>query len=112
MSLGDSIRLSDIALPPGVSTDIELETTGGAAMALPLSRFGALLPPFKVRLAKLQFMDNFMNEKSSEPVFQTFELPLAAFAKLDPAKLHTIRLNFNRTPMRVIILSQVGFEDL
>src|ERR1700722_1591983 len=90
--------------------DIELEA-GGATAALPLSRFGALLPPFKVRFTKLQFMDNFAYEKSSEPVFQTFELPLAAFPNLDPSQLHTIRLKFDRTPMRVIILSQVGFED-
>jgi dienelactone hydrolase len=90
---------------------IELGTTSGATAALPLSRFGALLPPFKVRFTKLQFMDDFAYEKSSEPVFQTFELPLAAFGKIDASKLHTIRLKFDRTPMRVIILSQVGFEN-
>jgi len=90
--------------------DIELEA-GGATAVLPLSRFGALLPPFKVRFTKLQFMDDFAYEKSSEPVFQTFELPLAAFPNLDPSKLHAIRLKFDRTPMRVIILSQVGFEN-
>jgi hypothetical protein len=90
---------------------IELETTGGAVATLPLSQFGPLLPPFKVRFTKFEFMDDFAYEKSSEPVFQTFELPLAAFAKIDPSKLHIIRLKFDRTPMRVIILSQVGFED-
>jgi hypothetical protein len=88
---------------------VELESTSGARSELPLSRFGALLPPFKVRFTKLSFMDNFAYEKSSEPVFQTFELPLAAF-NMDPAKLRTIRLKFDKTPMRVIILSQVGFE--
>ncbi len=91
--------------------DVELETTAGVSAALPLSRFGALLPPFKVRFMKLQFMDDFAYEKSSEPVFQTFEIPLASFPNIDPSQLHTIRLKFNRTPMRVIILSQVGFED-
>ncbi len=91
--------------------DVELETTDGATATRPLSRFGALLPPFKVRFTKLQFMDDFAYEKSSEPVFQTFELPLASFANIDPAKLHIIRLKFDRTPMRVIILSQVGFES-
>ena len=90
---------------------VELEASDGATAALPLSQFGALLPPFKVRFTKLQFMDDFAYEKSSEPVFQTFEIPLSAFPKIDPAKLHTIRLKFDRTPMRVIILSQVGFED-
>jgi dienelactone hydrolase len=90
---------------------VELETTDGARTALPLSRFGALLPPFKVRFTKLQLMDDFAYEKSSEPAFQTFEIPLAAFANFDRTKLHTVRLKFDRTPMRVIILSQVGFED-
>jgi len=90
--------------------DIELEA-GGATAALPLSRFGALLPPFKVRFTKLKFMDDFAYEKSSEPVFQTFEIPLSAFPNIDPSKLHSIRLKFDRTQMRVIILSQVGFEN-
>ena len=90
---------------------VELQSSDGAPTQLPLSQFGALLPPFKVRFTKLQFMDDFAYEKSSEPVFQTFVLPLAAFPNLDPAKLRTIRLIFNRTQMRVIILSQIGFED-
>jgi dienelactone hydrolase len=90
--------------------DVELEA-GGAIAALPLSRFGALLPPFKVRFTKLKFMDDLAYEKSSEPVFQTFEIPLSAFPNIDPSKLHSIRLKFDRTPMRVIILSQVGFEN-
>jgi dienelactone hydrolase len=91
--------------------DVELETAGGPSVSLPLSRFGNLLPPFKVRFTKLQFMDDYAYEKSSEPVFQTFDLPLSAFPNLDPAMLRTIRLKFDRTPMRVIIVSQVGFED-
>ncbi|MGA3201188.1 MAG: hypothetical protein ABSF12_01710 [Bryobacteraceae bacterium] len=90
---------------------VELQSADGVTAQLPLSRFGSLLPPFKVRFTKLQFLDDFAYEKSSEPVFQTFELPLAAFPHLDPAKLKTIRLKFDRTPMRVIILSQVGLED-
>jgi dienelactone hydrolase len=88
---------------------VELQSTDGA-VELPLSQFGALLPPFKARFTKFQFMDNIAYEKSSEPVFQTFELPLSAF-HVEGAKLRGIRLKFDRTPMRVIILSQVGFEN-
>jgi hypothetical protein len=88
---------------------VELQSANGA-VELPLSQFGALLPPFKARFTKFQFMDNTAYEKSSEPVFQSFELPLSAF-HVDPAKLRAIRLKFDRTPMRVIILSQVGFEN-
>jgi dienelactone hydrolase len=123
-----SIAVTDQkALPPGKKEDddkskkddkkeaettdfgVELQAAGGA-VELPLSQFGALLPPFKARFTKFQFMDNVAYEKSSEPVFQTFELPLSAF-HVDPAKLRGIRLKFDRTPMRVIILSQVGFEN-
>lgn len=97
---------------PAETTDfgVELQAAGGPPVELPLSRFGALLPPFKARLTKLQFMDDFAYQKSSEPVFQTFLIPLAAFP-IEPAKLRTIRLKFDRTPMRVMIVSQVGFED-
>ncbi len=98
---------------PAETTDftVELDAAGGAAAQLPLSRFGALLPPFKARFTKFQFMDDQAYEKSSEPVFQSFEIPLAAFPGIDAARLRTIRLKFDRTPMRVIILSQLGFEN-
>jgi hypothetical protein len=101
----------DEKTPEPTDFTVELETTDGKVAALPLSRFGSLLPPFKVRFTKFQFLDDAAYEKSSEPAFQTFELSLAAFPNVDPAKLHTIRLKFDRSPMRVIILSQVGFED-
>ncbi len=109
---------------------VELETSDGVVSQAPLSKFGALLPPFKARFTKFQFMDDFAYEKASEPVFQTFEIPLAAFAfhplpdgrgsvarsgrgaaeRADAPGLRVIRLKFDRTPMRVIILSQIGFE--
>lgn len=105
----DKDKKKDEKLVDTTDFGVELET-GDGSVELPLSHFGALLPPFKVRFTKFQFMDNFAYVKSSEPVFQTFELPLAAF-HLDPAKVRTVRLKFDRTPMRVIIVSQVGFED-
>jgi len=105
----DKDKKKDEKTPETTDFGVELQTSDGS-VELPLSQFGALLPPFKVRLTKFQFMDKYAYEKSSEPVFQTFELPLAAF-HVDPSKLRTIRLKFDRTPMRVIILSQVGFEN-
>jgi hypothetical protein len=93
---------------------VELTTAGGATARLPLSRFGILPPPFKVQFSKLSMLDDWFYEKSSEPIFQTIELPLAAFAEqskgFDPAQLEVIRLRFDRTLSRVIILSRIGFE--
>ena len=99
--------------PELVDFTVELQSSDGVAARLPLSRFGALLPPLKVRFTKLARMDDVAYKKASEPAFQTFELPLAAFTGqnqgFDPSKLKTIRLRFDRTPMAVVILSQIGF---
>ena len=95
-----------------VDFSVELQDAAGATARLPLSRFGILPPPFKVRFTKLAAMDSVAYNKASEPVFQTIDLPLSAFAaatkNFDPAKLKTIRLVFDRTPTSVVILSQAG----
>jgi dienelactone hydrolase len=102
------------AKPEPVDFTVELQTANGATARLPLSRFGLLPPPFKVRFTKLALMDDFAYNKASEPIFQTVELPLAAFAAqtpgFDPAAVKTIRFRFDRTRSSVIIVSQVGFE--
>ena len=99
--------------PEPTDFTVEIETAGGVTSRFPLSHFGVLPPPFKVRFTKLAKIDEIAYEKESEPIFQTIDLPLAAFAEqtkgFDPTKIKTIRLRFDRTPSRVIILSQVGF---
>jgi hypothetical protein len=101
--------------PEPTDFTVELETSGGVISRFPLSHFGVLPPPFKVRFTKLAKLDEIAYEKESEPIFQTIELPLAAFADqikgFDPAQIKTIRLRFDRTLSRVVILSQLGFED-
>ncbi len=93
---------------------VEMDDSDGRAVRLPLSRFRPLLPPFKVQFTKLAAIDNFAYNKSSEPIFQTIELPLAAFAeadgRFDLRKLKIIRLRFDRTLSRVLIVSEIGFE--
>jgi hypothetical protein len=94
---------------------VEMQTVDGVTSNLPLSRFGTLSPPFKVRFTKLARMDSWQYTKDSEPVFQSFELPLSAFAEqsksFDPSRIGTIRLRFDRTISRVIILSEIGFAE-
>jgi dienelactone hydrolase len=101
--------------PEPTDFTVELQDSAGVSAQLPLSRFGTLLPPFKVRFTKLAIIDSVGYQKASEPVFQTIELPLAAFAEqtkgFDPAKIHSIRLKFDRTPTQAIILSRIGVED-
>jgi hypothetical protein len=91
---------------------VELVAAGGASARLPLSRFGALLPPLQSVFTRSAWTEE--EYSAYEPVLQTFRLPLAAFAEaepgFDPARLAAIRLLFDRTPKGVVILDRVGFE--
>jgi len=106
----------DKAKPELTDFTVEMLGSDGILAALPLSHFRPLLPPFAVRFTKLEYLDGEFYKKSSEPIFQTVELPLSAFAAqtkgFDPSKLKQIRLRFDRTPSRVIILSRIGFEPV
>ncbi len=91
---------------------IELVAEGGATVRLPLSQFRQLPIPLRSHFTK------FGDEKDIygddwEPVLQTFELPLAAFAAaqpdFDPALLEEIRFVFDRSPEGVVLLDDVGF---
>jgi dienelactone hydrolase len=94
---------------------VAMEAENGAIAKLPLSCFGTLLPPIGVRFMKLEPLDRQFYKNPSEPVFQTLRLPLSAFAgqntRFDPAKLKSVRFEFDRTPSRSIIVSEIGFSD-
>ena len=75
--------------------------------SLPLSHFRKLAPPFKSRYLKVKWLSD-ENYKETEPVMQTFELPLAAF----PVKsVREIRLRFDKTAAGTILLDDVGFSE-
>lgn len=101
--------------PKPVDFTVELASSGGVVAALPLSHFRALAQPLKARFLKIKWLND-QNYKESEPVMQTFELPLAEFTKanpkLDPATLETIRLRFNKTDAGAILLDDVGFSSV
>ncbi|MFQ5817034.1 MAG: hypothetical protein ACE5H2_03640 [Terriglobia bacterium] len=92
---------------------LELVARDGSVARLPLSRFRPLPPVLKARFTKLSALEKKRYHSPSEPVLQTYELPLSAFVEADPrfkpANLETIRFRFDRSPKGVIILDQVGF---
>jgi hypothetical protein len=90
---------------------VELENDKGVKAGLPLSRFGTLMPLFRVRFTKFPMLDDYAYKKPAEPIFQTFELPLKAFGVDDASQLRVVRLRFDRTVSRVLILSHIGFES-
>ncbi len=95
-----------------VDFTIELAAADGTIARLPLSHFLPLQPILKVQFTKWGYFDQFAYKSATEPVFQTFELPLSAFVeanpKLDLSRLKTIRLCFDRTESDVIALDEIG----
>ncbi len=93
---------------------IELVADGGATVRLPLSRFRAVPVPLESRFTKLPDESDLYGD-AWEPVMQTFELPLRAFADakpgFDPAALREVRFVFDRSPEGVVILDDVGFAE-
>ncbi len=94
---------------------IEAESANGVTASLPLSSTLLLLPPFHVQFTKLEWLDNRMYKNAGEPTFQSIHVPFAAFQQanpaFNPAQIKRIRLIFDKTPSRVIIISAIGLEN-
>ena len=97
--------------------EIELATTDGVRVALPIAQWGALPPALPVRLAKddlvagLSSMD-LARGAPLERVLQTYELPVSDFVgaepAFDPARLSAIRLVINRSTAGALWVTEVG----
>ncbi len=91
-----------------VDFSVELIAADGATAHLPLT-----LPPIlKVQFTKWAYFDKEAYKSATEPVFQTFELPLANFLKANPkldlSRLKVIRFVFDRTESGVIAVDEIG----
>ena len=93
---------------------IELITKDGFTSRLPLSQFSLIPPALAVQFTKWNYLEKKQYENPTEPVLQTYELPLSAFVEANPqfqpSDLKTIRFIFDRMPKGVIILDEVGFR--
>lgn len=96
-----------------IDLTVEVIDNAGEVAHLPLSSVAPLLPQLEGRIGKAAFMSPL---PASEPVFQHFEFPLAAFVAanpaFEPAGLVTVRFVFDRTRAGVIILDDVGFRPV
>lgn len=94
-----------------VDFTIELVTSDGVAARVPLNRVFPLPPILRVAFTKSRYLDRAFYASKTEPVFQTYELPLELFAApgWHPARLREIRFVFDRTPTGKIMVDGVGF---
>jgi dienelactone hydrolase len=93
---------------------IELVAADGTTVRLPLSRFRALPVPLESHFTKLPDESKLYGD-AWEPVLQTFELPLRAFAEAKPgfdsATVQEVRFVFDRSAEGVVIVDDVGFSE-
>jgi dienelactone hydrolase len=97
--------------PKPIDLTVEVEDAGGRTARLPLGRFRLLQPQVEAQVAKAAWLST---EKPSELVFDTFEMPLAAFREatpgLDPSRLRAVRFLFDRTEKGVIVLDDLAIR--
>jgi hypothetical protein len=117
--------LADGTVGEGTTTprlDIEVEVVDGdgTTVALPLDAFGALPPPLPVHLAKHDLLQATTTIDISlrtpvERVLQTYAIPLAAFAAVDPAfsveTLDAIRLRIDRSTAGALWIADLSLGD-
>jgi len=103
---------------PGAVT-MELVTTDGTAVRLPLEHFGPLQPALPARLTKTAWIADMpgyqiATARPAEQVGQTYDLPLSAFVAANPAfapgELLEIRFLFDGATAGEIVVDQVGFR--
>lgn len=96
--------------PPDLT--VVLETAAGGRVSLVLSKHRPVPPVLESRFTKYG-NESGLYGKSWEPVLQTYEIPLAAFAPategFEPAKITAIRFVFDRTASGVVVLDDIGF---
>ena len=126
---GYRLDLPEAALPGGLGSTLVLDLAAGKVYSQPLdltievtdregeraslalSWFAPLQPQIEFHTLKGGLLES-PGTRSAEPVFQTYEFPMAAFQagnpNLDAAALASIRLVMDRTEEGLVILDNVG----
>jgi hypothetical protein len=99
---------------------VELTTTDGVSVALPLSRWGSLPPPLTTQLSKNGLLDTLggLDLSTSSPVehvLQSYAIPISEFAlenaAFSPERVGSVRLVFDRQAAGCAWLAEVGLAD-
>jgi len=108
-----TFRMADASGDTRIPLDLTIELTdrAGRTARLPLSRVSLLPPQFAAEMLKSRILSN---APRSEPVFRSFEFPLADFSAgagdFQPTQLRSVRFVFDRSPFGRVFLDDVGFR--
>ncbi|HEU4630187.1 MAG TPA: hypothetical protein VFS08_10620, partial [Gemmatimonadaceae bacterium] len=112
-SARSSARPKRDTTPPPIDLTVELRDGAGHVARLPLSRFGAIRRPLETHILRRadRERERFLN--LYEFVLQTYLMPLADFAAVEPqldvARLESVRLVFDRAVAGTVIVDEIGF---
>ena len=95
-----------------VDLTVELVDGDGTRVGIPLSEYRPVPPRVEIRLLKTMELTRQRMPRRSEPLLQSYRLPLADFADeapgFDPTSLSRVRFVFDRTPSGSVALDDVG----
>ncbi|MFF2090293.1 alpha/beta hydrolase [Paenibacillus sp. NPDC058174] len=115
----DSAVDTAAALPPQPNIAIEIVTTDGSTVELPLDQFMEVPNPFDSTYLNIPWLEKRIKDgkykDSAEPVFQTYRLPLAHFAEeagvpLSDLQVSEISFRVEEGPGKVV-LGDIGFSQ-
>jgi dienelactone hydrolase len=93
---------------------IVMQDSTGREVRFNLRDYAAVLPPFKAKFTRVKPFEKRFS-KSSEPILQTFSIPLSEVRKQNPdfdiQQLQLIRYQFDQSKSGVIYLDEIGFRN-
>jgi hypothetical protein len=97
-----------------IDLTVELAALDGSTARLPLSHVAPLPRALRVTFTKWPYWERTRYKSPTEPVLQTYAIPLGDFLEANPefdfGILEQIRFRFDRTRSAVILLDNVGFD--
>lgn len=95
-----------------IDLTVELVDAEGTRSRIPLSEYRPVPPRIEIRLLKTMELTRQRMPRRSEPLLQSYRLPLSDFAEeaagFDPTSLSGVRFVFDRIPSGSVALDDVG----
>ena len=96
-----------------IDLSVEVEDAAGVSASVPLSRYGAVRRPLPIAILRRADIEKRQYGSLHELVFQTYTVPLADLAAVEPrldlTTLRAVRFRFDRAEAGEVILDDVEF---
>jgi hypothetical protein len=95
---------------------VEIVDASGKAARVPLSGYGAVRRPLESYIYIRSGRDKLRFGSLTEMVLQTYTIPFADFAAVNPAldldRVRKVRFVFDRTPAGTLVIDNIGFSRM